>query len=285
MGACGRRRRRADCGSEREVSARGRKNEEIGIQLPGLDPSMAYTSRLSARSALYTDLCLLLDAVDRPLSSEDFRQIVIDQNCLARPSESARRKIWKELKARYVLDASNSLFAAFWLEWKRCGSEPERGLTAYCLLALNDKLVADLGLEFLFPRLRRAPAELRVNDVLGFIKASAAVHPEVMTWSDNTVTAVARKYSASIRDFGLARGTVRKTTVRPALYGAPTRLLIRALRLVDTRDFDIVRAPIFKLIGLDGAEVIDALGELNRQGALRFRMQGDIVELELGGGR
>jgi hypothetical protein len=158
-------------------------------------------------------------------------------------------------------------------------------LTAYCLLALNDKLVADLGLEFLFPRLRRAPAELRVNDVLGFIKASAAAHPEVMTWSDNTATAVARKYSASIRDFGLARGTVRKTTVRPALYGAPTRLLIRALRLVDTQDFDIVRAPIFKLIGLDGAEVIDALGELNRQGALRFRMQGDIVELELGGGR
>ena len=73
--------------------------------------------------------------------------------------------------------------------------------------------------------------------------------------------------------------------MRPALYGAPTRLLIRALRLVDTRDFDIMRAPIFKLIGLDGAEVIDALGELNRQGALRFRMQGDIVELELGGGR
>ena len=26
-------------------------------------------------------------------------------------------------------------------------------------------------------------------------------------------------------------------------------------------------------------------GELNRQGALRFRMQGDIVELEIGGGR
>ena len=124
-----------------------------------------------------------------------------------------------------------------------------------------------------------------MNDVLGFITASAAAHPEVRAWSDNTATAIARKYSASIRDFGLARGTVRKTTVRPALYGAPTRLLIRALRLVDTQDFDIVRAPIFKLIGLDGAEVIDALGELNRQGALRFRMQGDIVELELGGGR
>ncbi len=60
--------------------------------------------------------------------------------------------------------------------------------------------------------------------------------------------------------------------------------MIRALRLVDTRDFDIVRAPIFRLIGLEESEVIDALGELNRQGALHFRMQGDIVELDLGGG-
>jgi len=75
---------------------------------------------------------------------------------------------------------------------------------------------------------------------------------------------------------------VRKTTVRPALYGAPTRLVIRALRLVSTRDFEIVRASLFKLLGLEGSEVIDAFGELNRQGALRFRMQGDIVELDIG---
>ena len=36
---------------------------------------------------------------------------------------------------------------------------------------------------------------------------------------------------------------------------------------------------------MNRAEMIDALSELNRQEALRFRMQGDIVELALGGGR
>ena len=265
------------------MSARAHNSEANMPLPPGLDPATPYYSRLSARSALYTDLCLLVDAADRPLQSLDFRAMIIEQNCLARSSEFARRKMWKELKARYVLDASNPLFAAFWWEWNRCESEPERGLTAYCLLALQDKLVADLGLDFLFPRLRRAPAELRVDDVLGFIKASKGAHPEVAAWSDKTTTAVAQKYGASIRDFGLARGTVRKTTVRPALYGAPTRLLLRVLRLAGTRDLDLVRAPIFKLLGLEPAEVIDALGELNRQGALRFRMQGDIVELKLGG--
>ncbi len=37
--------------------------------IPALDPSAPYTSRLSARSALYTDLHVLLDMKCAPLSS------------------------------------------------------------------------------------------------------------------------------------------------------------------------------------------------------------------------
>jgi hypothetical protein len=42
-------------------------------------------------------------------------------------------------------------------------------------------------------------------------------------------------------------------------------------------------SPVFRLLALEGTEVIDALGELNQQGELRFRMQGDVIELEIGG--
>lgn len=253
--------------------------------VPALDPRAPYTSRLSARSALYTDLHLLLDAKDRAEGDTGYRSLIIDENCLARSSTAARQKMWKELKARYILDDEHPLFASFRAEWNRCESEPERGLTAYVLLALNDRLVAELGTEWLFPLLRRAPAELRVADVRGFIDRAAKLHVEVASWSDQTRTAVAQKYSASIRDFGLATGTIHKNTVRPALYAAPVRLIVRALRLIGTQDFDLLSAPIFKLLALEGSEVIDALGELNRQEALRFRMQGDIVELALGGPR
>src|ERR1700686_2338527 len=199
--------------------------------VPGLDPNAPYSSRLSARSALYSELHQLLDIEANALPSADYRSKVVEQNWLVKVSTSAPAKLGKEMKARYPLDAQDPLFAAFFAEWKRCGSEAERSLTAYVLFALNDRLVADLGTDWLYPLLRRAPAEVRLSDVMAFIERAFRAHPEARAWSEETRLAVAQKYTASIRDFGLARGTVRKTSIRPALYGAPIRLLVRALRL------------------------------------------------------
>jgi hypothetical protein len=251
------------------------------VSIPGFEPHSPYYSRLSARSALYTEFHQLLNADLGDRSKPDYRALVLDENCLSRPSVAARRKLWKELKGRYGLDAADPLFAAFREEWSRCASEPERGLTAYVLFALNDRLVADLGTQWLYPLLRRAPAEIRLADLQAFLKRSEGAHPEVRAWTEKTRLAVVQKYAASIRDFGLAKGIVRKTTVRPALYGAPIRLLVRALGLAGIAPFTLVQSPIFRLLALDGPEILDALGELNRTGALRFRMQGDVIELNV----
>jgi hypothetical protein len=263
----------------------GRAHESSALQtkpaVPGLDLGSRYSSRLSARSALYTELHQLIDGEDSALSSAEYRSHVIDHNRLSKPSYSARAKLWKELKARYRLSADDPLFAAFWVEWRRCESEAERGLTAYILFALNDRLVADLGTEWLYPLLRRAPADVRLADVLAFIDRAFRAHPEAQAWSDETRLAVAQKYMASIRDFGLARGTIRKTSIRPALYGAPIRLLVRVLRLAGVAPLDLVQASAFRLLCLDTTEVIDALSEMNRVGALQFRMQADVVELDV----
>lgn len=86
---------------------------------------------------------------------------------------------------------------------------------------------------------------------------------------------------ASIRDFGLAQGKVKKTTQRPALYASPVRLLIRALRIAGVKLMEIVQSDTFQLLGLNGPEIIDAFGELNRRGELRFKIQADVIELNM----
>lgn len=256
-----------------------------GALVPGLAATTPYAARLSSRSALYDELHQLLDDAGPALTSADYRAKVVEENKLSKPTTAARKKVWEELKKRYRLDAADPLFDAFWTEWTRCGSDAERSLTAYVLFALNDRFVADLGTEFLYPLLRRAPAEIRLADVEAFIERAAGSHSEVRAWSRGTRLAVAQKYTASIRDFGLARGTVRKVSVRPALYGAPIRLIVRALKLAGVAPLSIVQAPAFKLLCVDTSDVIDTLGEMNRVGALRFRMQGDVVELDVKGDR
>ena len=68
------------------------------LAVPGLDPAAPYFSRLSARSAMYTELHQLLDASTGRLPSTQYRALVLDENVLGRSSSAARSKLWKELK-------------------------------------------------------------------------------------------------------------------------------------------------------------------------------------------
>ncbi|MGA2403488.1 MAG: BrxA family protein [Syntrophobacteraceae bacterium] len=262
-------------------SVTGTYNSKAQIAVSALLRETKYVSRLSSRSALYTDFRLLIESLDETSAVEMLRKRVLEGNLLARSSASARNKLWNELRARYILDITNPLFAAFWSEWTRCESESEKNLTAYVLFALNDRLVLDLGTEWLFTYLQRAPCEVKVEDVLSFIDRSKVPHPEVSGWSKETTLRVAQHYMASIRDFGLAQGKSRKCTIRPALYAAPFRLLIKALLLAGVKTAGLIKTPVFRLLAIEGPEIVEALSELNRRGSLHFKMQADVIELNL----
>lgn len=250
------------------------------ITIPGLDPNALCLARLSTRSALCADFQVLLKARAEPLPTCGYRQAVVEDNVLARGSVATRNKLFQELKGRYLLDREHPLFSAFHREWVRCGADQERALTAYTLFALNDRTVALISAEWLYPQLRRAPCDLRISDLEAFLRQiSKTAHPEIAAWTPITLRRVAQHYLASVRDFGLATGTTKKMTVRPAIYGSPIRLLLAALQMMRVSQLGAVRHQAFKLLGIAPDEVVDALSQLNRHGDLRFRMQADVVEL------
>jgi hypothetical protein len=211
-----------------------------------------------------------------------FRTAVIDDNILARTSASARAKLFQELKGRYLLDLDSPLFAAFLAEWRSHPDTHDRQLLAYTLFVLNDRTVYLTSRDWLFPHLRQASSELRIGDLLVFFQLRGKTdYPDVAAWTPITLTRVAQHYLASVRDFGLATGGTRKIAVRPSLQPGPVRLLIRALMLTGVPSLEIIRHDAFKILGITPGEVVDILSELNRHGALRFRMQADVIELSL----
>jgi len=212
----------------------------------------------------------------------NIRTLVLEANLLARSTTAARLKLYKELKGRYLLDPNIPVFAAFLQEWKSTASQEEKNLLAFTLLALNDRTVMLTSCEWLYPHLRKADSELRVGDLETYLNSAGKVrHPEVSKWTESTLRRVAQHYLASVRDCGMATGTIKKKAHRPALYSAPVRLLVRALQLSRVPLPEIITHESFKILGIAPGEVADALSELNRQGSLSFRQQADIIELTL----
>ena len=249
--------------------------------IPGLGENSRLLARISSRSALATDFAMLMERVPEYRASA-FRASVIDENLLARSSASARAKLYQEIKNRYILDLDSPLFAAFLAEWRAHPDSHDRQLLAYTLFALNDRTVYLTSRDWLFPHLRQASSELRIGDLIVFFQLRGKTdYPEVAAWTPITLTRVAQHYLASVRDFGLATGGTRKVAVRPSLQPGPVRLLIRALVLSGVPSPQIIRHDAFKILGIAPGEVVDILAELNRHGALRFRMQADVIELSL----
>ncbi len=251
---------------------------------PASEDAQRYVSRLATRAACYADLQALLAAVDGTVSRAEYRRRALADNLLSRPTAAAREKAWKELAARYGLDGASPLFGAFLGEYRRASSEQDRALTAYLLFALRDRLVRDLGTEWLFPYLRAAPAELRTADVLAFVRGRKRSHPEIGGWSAASCDNIASQYLSALREFGLARGSRPRFSVRPAPGAAPVRFLLRAQRLAGAGDLAALQSSRFRLLGLTLDEVVELLFRLNAKGCLRCRIQGDVVDLDLGDG-
>lgn len=249
--------------------------------IPGLVENGRLLARISSRSALATDFAMLMERVPEYRAAA-FRAAVIDDNILARASLSARAKLYKEIKGRYLLDTDSALFTAFLTEWRAYPDPHDRQLLSYILFALNDRTVFVTSRDWLFPHLRQASSELRIGDLTVFFqRLGKTSHPEVAAWTPITLTRVAQHYLASVRDFGLATGGTRKIAVRPSLQPAAVRLLLRSLLLAGVPSAETIRHKAFKILGIAPGEVVDVLAELNRQGKLRFRMQADVIELSL----
>ena len=247
--------------------------------VPGMAADGRLLARLSSRSALASDFQLLMGRAPGT-SRGDFRRAVLEENCLARSSTSARAKLYGELNGRYLLDDQHPLFAAFLAEWRLLQDDQDRMQLVYVLFTLNDRTVAVTSCEWLFPHLRRSASELRVGDLESFYRSLGKhEHPEVSEWTVKTLTRVAQHYLASVRDFSFATGGTKKVAVRPSPRPASVRLILCALRLTGVSPFETVNHSIFKILGIAPGEVVDVLSDLNRQGSLKFRMQADVIEL------
>lgn len=93
--------------------------------------------------------------------------------------------------------------------------------------------------------------------------------------------ATAQHVLSSSKDFGVLGGSAHKRTVRPRPGAPVAAFAVRLARLEGLTDRQALESRWFRLLGLDRGRVVDLLYAARREGALDFRIQADVVEIDL----
>ncbi|MEW6745479.1 MAG: BrxA family protein [Planctomycetota bacterium] len=238
-------------------------------------------ARLAASGAMLPQLYAVSEALPAGPDAKTLRRLIVDDNLLARPSHAARVKLHEKLQQRYFPPGRPDHWRLLVSALRRTTLDDQRALVACVALNWNDLLFRSLNTTWLFSQLHHAGLSLKVEDVLEAIRKLAETYPVIRHWRQSTRRSVAQHYLGALRDFGFARGKVKKYLTRPHI--GPEALLF-ACELLVAEGIPapaIVRHPIFQALGLTLDETVKALGDLDRRGLLRFRVQGGVVHLRL----
>lgn len=225
----------------------------------------------NTRTIMLSDLDTLLAACPPEASNDAYRQAVVDENVLAKNTDSTRRYTAQRLSELYGLDPAIPLFRTFRHYWEVAG-EDGRPLLAMLLALARDPLL----------RLT-APYVLGLELGEQFDKTalqSIIVEETGDRFSENSIKKISRIAGSSWTQSGHLEGRYNKTRQRPnatpeitayaLLLGYLTG--VRGTLLFDTFWMHVLAAP--------DHEVHEYAKAASRRSLLTYRNAGGIVEVD-----
>ncbi len=238
-----------------------------------------YTARLAAAGSRSTELALLLAGADADAPPDALRQLVLEQNIASKKSAAARTKVWGQLRQRYILDSTAPEYADFVASFRSTPRHAEQGLLCYLLFARTDRLFREVTLSAIAPYLARADRPIDSVEVQARLDALLAA--QGLQWTEETRETVRQHLLSALKDFGVLRGGIKKRTTRLHIGPVVTWYAARLAQLEGRTARQGLDSVWFRLLGLDADGAIVALHEAAQTGILAFRLQAEVVELEL----
>lgn len=211
----------------------------------------------------------LLRAVPADSPHERYREAVVVENVLGRPTQTGRERSFRHLRELYFLDPSRREFAALRRLW-----EVDSG--AQLLMAGILAFTRDGILRASFPAVQQtSPGAIVTSDDL--TKAVAAVYgPDL---SEATLGKTGRNTGASWTQTGHLAGRTKK--VRQAIEAPPAAVAYAAYlgHLAGNRGGGVLDAPWAGLLDLPAGSALDALRRAHTQGLIDLLVAGNVVDV------
>lgn len=234
------------------------------------DPFVLGTLRTTASHTIgIPHLVELLRVVPADAPPERYRDAVVEDNVLGRPTQAGRQRSFRHLRELYFLDPSQPEFAALRRLWDT--DEDAQPLMAGILAFTRDGI-----LRASFPAVQRTPpGGIVTSDDL--TRAVTAVYGADL--SASTLGKTGRNTGACWTQTGHLVGRTRK--IRQLIEAFPAAVAYAAYlgHLAGKRGGGVLDAPWAALLDLPAGPALDALRRAHTQGLIDLLVAGNVIDV------
>lgn len=234
------------------------------------------SSRILKGGALIEESRILVERWDPRVNSGENLAQLLEQNALAKRSQSRARDVLHSVLRARLVDAGPELIPAL----KELVDHP-RGFVEACYFEAcqTDDLLARYAEEALWHWYESGRIGISVEDTTDWIDQLVAAG-RLPDWTPNVRGRAARGLLATTRDFGVLRGAARKELAPPRL--SPTGFSYVAFRLHQqgVNAGALAKSDVWRRWLLDQAEVDQLFAEAAHLGILRQSRAGSVIRVD-----
>lgn len=238
----------------------------------------SFTSRIIKAGAVLDDTRVLLGDWDEGRSADENLRLALSANVFGRASRSRVEDLLPVLRSRYCRDGDVACALHRIVREKLSPHIVDRVL--YYHTALSDPLIHAFVVDVLCLRQRRGDVAVAVDDAREFIRHAIRHRRVTAPWSEATQRRVAQGLLATLRDFRVLEGAVRKR-IAPAHLPLPAFVWVAYhLRQRVAAGHRLVEHEDWRLFFLDSGDVERLFQEAHQHGCVRYEALGAVVRIE-----
>lgn len=239
------------------------------------------SSRNTSKGALVQETFRVFNGTKGQFDIPTIKQNILVENILHKTSYETRRKIWNAIEHRYLSVCPQWIGGALAAATVKGIQSADFLSLAYLYFALRDRLTFEFVRGPVWEKWQRGVTSITQGDFFEFLEQLTDESPQIKKWRETTRIRLARMTLASLRDFGLLRGTQVKHIQRPPVAPETVYHLLSVLHAEDKEGRAIIEAPDWRLFLWAEAEVANALSGLAQQRWIEFERAGSTVILRL----
>jgi hypothetical protein len=222
---------------------------------------------------MYRELTLLLDGVPREAPASRYREAIVEENLLGKVTRSTRIRTAEHLTALYALDPSLALFRLLRHFW---GSD-QAGKPMLAFLAASGR---DILLRDRTDYVLAVPRGQGV-DAAGIAQSLSDRYPS--RFKPTTLHSTARNLASSWAQAGYLTGKVAKRRGQPVVTPQVATYALALGYLTGLRGRLLLGSVWARLLDRTSSEVMELAAEASKQGWLRLKAAGAVVEITFPG--